>query len=84
MLDSIERIEWFRAFVRSVDTDVTWGKLSDAEKLTPDFARIANEESFSVETGHQLLRVSLPLEYRGIRADLFGPPARLTDPSPRR
>ena len=67
-LSSIERIEWFRAFVRSVDTDVAWGKLSDAEKLTPDFARIANEESFSVETGHQLLRVSLPLELREIAA----------------
>jgi len=65
-LSSIERIEWFRAFVRSVDTDVAWGKLNDAEKLTPDFARIANEESFSVETGHQLLRVSLPLELREI------------------
>jgi hypothetical protein len=42
-LSPIERIAWFQAFVRSVDTDMAWEKLADDEKLTPDFARIANE-----------------------------------------
>jgi tetratricopeptide (TPR) repeat protein len=65
-LSPIERIAWFQAFVRSVDTDMAWEKLADDEKLTPDFARIANEASYSVGTGHQLLRVSLPLELKEI------------------
>jgi len=65
-LSPIERIAWFLAFVRSVDTDIGWTKLTDEEKQTVDFARIANEADYSVETGHQLLAVSLPLELREI------------------
>jgi tetratricopeptide (TPR) repeat protein len=34
--------------------------------MTPDFVRIANEEGYSVQTGHQLLALSLPLEFREI------------------
>jgi hypothetical protein len=65
-LSPIERIAWFQAFVRSVDTDMAWEKLAEDEKSTPDFARIANEASYSVGTGHQLVRVSLPLELKEI------------------
>jgi tetratricopeptide (TPR) repeat protein len=65
-LSPIERIAWFRAFAKSVDANIAWEKLADDEKLTADFARIANEESYSVGTGHQLLRVSLPLELKEI------------------
>jgi tetratricopeptide (TPR) repeat protein len=65
-LSPIERIAWFQAFVRSVDTDIAWEKLADDEKLTPDFTRTANEASYSVGTGHQLVRVSLPLELKEI------------------
>ena len=67
-LSPIERIAWFQAFVRSVDANLAWEKLADDEKLTPDFARIVNEEGYSVGTGHQLLRVSLPLELKEIAA----------------
>jgi tetratricopeptide (TPR) repeat protein len=63
-LSPIERIAGFQAFVISVDPDIAWHKLSDTEKMTPDFARIANEARYSVETGHDLLRVSLPLEFK--------------------
>jgi len=62
----IERIAWFRAFVRSVDTDIAWDKLAKDEKLTVDFSRIANETGYSVGTGHGLLAVSLPLELKEI------------------
>jgi tetratricopeptide (TPR) repeat protein len=63
-LSPIERIVWFRAFARSVDDDVAWAKLTEKENFTTDFARIASEESFSVETGHQLLAVSVPSELK--------------------
>jgi len=63
-LSPIECIAWFQALVRSVDTDIAWNKLNDNQKLTPDFVRIANEAHYSVETGHQLLRISLPLEFK--------------------
>src|SRR5205085_1176914 len=64
---SLERIEWFRAFARSTDPDVAWPKLTAAEKQSgPDFCRAANEENYSVEVGHELLQVTLPLELREI------------------
>jgi len=65
-LSPIERIAWFRAYARSVDANTAWEKLARDEKLTPDFARIVNEEGYSVGTGHQLLQVSLPLELKEI------------------
>jgi len=61
---AIERIAWFQAFARSVDADMAWSKLYKSEKVTVDFARIANEQEYSVETGHQLLAVSVPLELK--------------------
>lgn len=67
-LSLIERMAWFRAFAQSVDVDIAWEKLSKEEKLIPDFARIANENSYSVGTGHQLLAVSLPSTLQEIAA----------------
>jgi len=59
----LERIEWFRALAHSVDPAVAWPKLEDEEKLgTPDFCRVANEEKYSVDVGHELLQLSIRLE----------------------
>jgi tetratricopeptide (TPR) repeat protein len=58
-----ERIEWFRALAHSVDPDTAWPKLSETEKQgVSDFCRIANEENYSVEVGHELLQLSIRLE----------------------
>jgi len=60
----LEKIELFRAYCGSVDTDIPWGKLSDKEKQTvPDYCRVVNAHSYTVGTGHELLEVSLPLEF---------------------
>ena len=67
-LSLIERVAWFRAFGQSVDVDLAWEKLSKNEKLIPDFARIVNENSYSVGTGHELLAVSLPSNLQEIAA----------------
>jgi len=59
----LEKIELFRANCVSVDTSIAWGKLSDKDKQTvPDYCRVANAHEYSVESGHELLAVSLPLE----------------------
>ncbi len=58
----VERIEWFNAIGNSVDLDVAWNQLTDAEKQMPDFVRVANGLDYSVQTGHQLLHLTLPLE----------------------
>jgi hypothetical protein len=59
----LEKIELFRASCASIDIDIAWGKLSDKEKETvPDYCRVANANSYSVETGHELQAVSLALE----------------------
>jgi hypothetical protein len=64
----IERIAWFRSFVKSVDTDLAWNKLAAKEKSAPGFARIANESYYSVETGHELLAASVGAEIGEIAA----------------
>jgi tetratricopeptide (TPR) repeat protein len=65
-LSRIECIEWFDALDRSANCDIAWGKLSDEQKQTADFVRIANSRKYSVGMGHELLAVSLRLEYREI------------------
>ena len=62
-LSQIECIEWFRALDVSANADIAWSKLSDVQKRVPDFVRIANERWTSVGTGHELLDLSLPVEY---------------------
>jgi tetratricopeptide (TPR) repeat protein len=65
-LSEIECINWFYALDHSANTDIAWSKLSDEQKRIADFVRIANEGRYSVEMGHDLLVLSLPLEFKEI------------------
>ncbi len=65
-LSGVECAEWFYALDRSANTDIAWSKLSDVQKQIPDFVRIANDGGYSVGAGHELLAVSLPLEFEEI------------------
>jgi hypothetical protein len=65
-LSRIEVVAWFSAFADYVAASMAWPKLSDDQKQTIDFVRAANQESYSVEMGHQLLAVSVPLELQEI------------------
>lgn len=67
-LSRIECIEWFSALSDYVAAPVAWPKLNDSQQQTIDFVRAANQESYSVEIGHQLLRVSIPLELQEINS----------------
>lgn len=61
-LSQVEAIEWFRARCLNANKDIAWARLNDVQERTVDFVRIANEGRFSVSLGHELLRLSLPLE----------------------
>ena len=65
-LSQIECVEWFHALDTSANTDIAWSKLSDVQKRIPDFVRIANEGGYSVGVGHELLALSMPLEFEEI------------------
>jgi tetratricopeptide (TPR) repeat protein len=65
-LSQIECINWFYALDRSANADIAWSKLSESQKRIPDFVRIANAGGYSVGMGHDLLELSLPLEFREI------------------
>jgi hypothetical protein len=65
-LSPSECIAWFSALADYVAPTLAWSKLSDQQQKTIDFVRIANEESYSVEMGHQLLDVAIPLEMQEI------------------
>ena len=67
-LSRIECVEWFSALSDYVAAPVAWSKLSDTQQQTVDFVRVANQEGYSVEIGHQLLRVSVPLELQEIES----------------
>ena len=67
-LSRIERVEWFSAMSDYVAAPLAWPKLSETEQQTIDFVRVANQEGYSVEIGHQLLDVSLPLELKEIQS----------------
>jgi tetratricopeptide (TPR) repeat protein len=62
-LSPIECLGWFQALNKSANSDIAWSRLSDTQKKIPDFVRIANENDPSVETGHELLDLALPLEF---------------------
>lgn len=61
-LSRIESLEWFHAWAGYVDTSLVWPRLSNKQKQTIDFVRTANYMGYSVETGHELLAYSIPLE----------------------
>jgi len=63
-----ENIQWFYATSASLGTTLAWPKLTDEQKQTVDFVRIANDLGYSVEIGHQLLDVSGPLEMKEIKS----------------
>jgi hypothetical protein len=65
-LSRVESIAWFEAMSDFIAGASAWPKLSDEEKQTVDFVRIAYQEGYSVEMGHELMRVALPLELREI------------------
>ena len=65
-LSQIECINWFYALDPSADTGIAWSKLNDAQKRTPDFVRIANENDYPVGVGHELLALSIPAEFEEI------------------
>lgn len=67
-LSGVESVEWFYAWANYVSTTLAWPKLSDDQKQTIDFVRAANDLGYSVEIGHQLLAVSIPLELREIES----------------
>lgn len=68
-LTQLEKLQFFRAISQSVDTGIAWKKLQALgfEEI-PDWTRMTAANSFSVETGHLLARVSIPLELQEIQA----------------
>jgi tetratricopeptide (TPR) repeat protein len=64
----VESVAWFAAMADYVSTPIAWVKLDDEQKRTIDFVRVANEEGYSVEIGHELLQASIPLELQEIRS----------------
>jgi tetratricopeptide (TPR) repeat protein len=62
----IENAAWFYERANYIATSSAWEKLSDDQKQTIDFVRIANDLGYTVEIGHELLRASLPLEQQEI------------------
>ena len=59
----IEKIERFWALHRCINTDLAWDKITDSEKTSVEFMRVAGEGWYSVGMGHALLQLSLPLEF---------------------
>lgn len=62
----VESIQWFGAMASYVSPPIAWSQLSDEQKQTIDYVRTANDLGYSVEIGHELLQVSLPLEFQEI------------------
>ncbi|MDB6018210.1 MAG: hypothetical protein JWR19_2699 [Pedosphaera sp.] len=63
-LSPSESVAWFSALSGYVSTTIAWQKLSDDQKQTIDYVRVANANRYSVEIGHQLLDVAIPLELK--------------------
>ena len=64
----VESVAWFAAMADYISAPIAWPKLDDDQKQTIDFVRVAHEEDYSVEMGHQLLRMSIPLELQEIQS----------------
>lgn len=65
---AFENIQWFYAMADYLGTTLAWPKLSDEQRQSIDYVRIANDLGYSVQTGHELLEVSVPLEMREIKS----------------
>ncbi len=68
-LNQIENIAWFSTLADYLGGPPAWQKLTDEQKQAIDFVRIANEGVYSVEMGHELLRLAIPLELKEINSD---------------
>ena len=58
----VESLAWFTAMADYANCTTAWQRLKKEQKVTVDFVRATDAESYSVEIGHQLLRAALPLE----------------------
>jgi tetratricopeptide (TPR) repeat protein len=67
-LSEVECIGWFTALKNSANNDIAWSKLSESQQRSVDFVRIAGERYYSVGLGHDLLALSLPLEFKELAA----------------
>ena len=63
-----ENIQWFYAMSTSLGTPLAWPKLTAEQKRAVDYVRLANDLGYSVEIGHELLDVSIPLEMNEIKS----------------
>jgi tetratricopeptide (TPR) repeat protein len=59
---AFEAIQCFYAMADRVDLSLAWPKLSEEERQSIDFVRIANELKPRVEEGNELIGKALPLE----------------------
>jgi hypothetical protein len=64
----VEDVAWFAAMASYISAPVAWQQLDDEQKQTIDFVRAANDEDYSVEMGHELLRTSIPLELQEVQS----------------
>jgi hypothetical protein len=58
----MESVAWFAEMADFVSAEIAWEKLSAEQKQTIDYVRAVQTESYSVQMGHQLLAVAVPLE----------------------
>ncbi len=64
----VESVAWFCAFASFVNAPDAWMKLDDDQKQIIDIVRAANEQSYSVGMGHELLQSAIPLELQEIQS----------------
>ena len=64
----IERFAWFQAICKAADDDTAWSALSADEKNSPDFLRIAEDIGYTVEAGHEVLKNSIPAQFKEIKS----------------
>lgn len=65
-LSRVEAVEWFLAMANNVGLTEAWPKLSAVQQQTIDFVRVADQEKYSVEIGHDLAQEAIPLELQEI------------------
>ncbi|MDB6068661.1 MAG: hypothetical protein JWR26_4869 [Pedosphaera sp.] len=63
----MEELALFGTITGNVNAATAWLKIDDKKRQSIEFVRIANEMSFSVQMGHQLALLSIPLEMQEIQ-----------------
>ncbi|SPE56472.1 conserved exported hypothetical protein [Verrucomicrobia bacterium] len=64
----VESVAWFAAMADYVSAPMAWQKLNGYQRRAIDFIRVANDQNYSVEMGHELLQASIPLEMQEIQS----------------